>query len=87
MKHLPQADVKQCKQKIQLTDCTRTKTEITMFTLQAGSSSWKRNLLMLSNLSSDLKNELDEQRKLHFGLNKYLQLEEQVRMKIFMRLN
>ena len=57
-----------------------------MFTLQAGSSSWKRNLLMLSDLSPDLKKELDEQRKLHFILKKYLQLEEQVGLKIIMRL-
>ena len=37
---------------------------------------------MLSNLSSELKNELDEQMKLHFSLKKYLQLEEQVSLQI-----
>ena len=41
---------------------------------------------MLSDLSPDLKKELDEQRKLHFILKKYLQLEEQVGLKIIMRL-
>ena len=52
--------------------------QFTLFIVKAGSSSWKRNLLMLSNLSPELKIELDEQKTISGGLKKYLWLEEQV---------
>jgi len=44
---------------------------------KTGSSSMKRNLLMLSDLSPELKNKLDNQETISGGLKKYLQVEEQ----------
>ena len=55
---------------------------IILSTVQVGSSSMKRNLLMLSNLSPELKSELDDQKIISGHLKEYLQVEEQVGCKI-----
>ena len=60
--------------------------------IQVGTTSWKRNLVELSDLSPELKNELKElveQRTTHYHTiaEKYLRLDEQVSFQIAKKLN